>query len=80
MGQPHLIKNMKKKFGKHVQDVRSHKTQGTPKFLIMRPMIDSEMISVDDQWEYWAGVGMLLYLVEHLHPNLANKKKVIKSK
>ena len=31
-GQPHLIKNMKKKFSKHLQNVWSHKTQGTPKF------------------------------------------------
>ena len=38
IGQPHLIKNMEKKFGWLVQDVQSHKTLGTPEFLIMRPM------------------------------------------
>ena len=63
---------MEKKFGKHMQDVWSCKTPGTPKFLIMRPMIDIEKILAKDQQEYWSDVGMLLYLVKHLHPNLAN--------
>ena len=32
-----------------MQDVWGHKTPGTPKFLIIRPMIDSEKISDEDQ-------------------------------
>ena len=72
LGQPHLIKNMKKKFYKCVQDVWSHKSPGMPKFLIVRPVIDSEKISTKDQWECWLGVGMFLYLEKHLHPNVAN--------
>ena len=35
-------------------------------------MVVSEKISAKDQQEYWMGVGMLLYLVKHLHPELAN--------
>ena len=42
------------------------------KFLIVRPLIDNEKISTKDQWEYKLDVGMLLYLVKHLHLNLAN--------
>ena len=72
MGQPHFIKSFEKKFGKNVQDVWSHKTPGMPKFLILRPIMDSEKISIKDQQEYWLGVGMLLYLVKHLCPDLAN--------
>ena len=34
LGQPHLIKNMEKKFCKLMQDVQSHKTTGRPKFLL----------------------------------------------
>ena len=56
----------------HVPNVWSHKTPGTPKFLVVRPMIDSEKISTKDQRKYQLGVGMLLYLVKHLHPDLAN--------
>ena len=62
LGQPHLIKNMEKKFGEHIQDILSHKTPGMPKFLI----------SAKHQQEYQLGVGILLYLVKHLHPDLAN--------
>ena len=32
LGQPHLIKNMEEKFGENMQDVRSHKAPGMPKF------------------------------------------------
>ena len=63
---------MEKKFGEHVQDIQSHKTQDTTKFLIVRPVIDNEKISAKDQQEYQSCVGMLLYLVKHSHPNLAN--------
>ena len=41
-------------------------------FFIVMPMVDNEKISTKDQQEYWLSVGMLLYLVKHLHPNLAN--------
>ena len=43
-----------------------------PKFLIVRPVIESEKISEEDQKEYWSGVGMLLYLVKHSRPYIAN--------
>ena len=49
LSQPHLIKNLKSKFEKLIQDVQSHKTPGTPKFLIMRPTEEREKISVEDQ-------------------------------
>ena len=55
-----------------MQDVQSYKTPCMPKFSIMRPMINSEKISAKDQQKYWLNVGMLLYLMKHLHPNLAN--------
>ena len=40
---------MKKKFGKHMQDVWSHKALDMPKFLIMMLMIDNEKNSTKDQ-------------------------------
>ena len=46
------MKNLEKIFGKHVQDVQSHKTPGMPKFLIVRLMIISKKISARDQQEY----------------------------
>ena len=63
---------MVRKFGKCVHDVLSHKTPGIPKFLIIRPTVKSKKISAEDQWDYWPRVGILLYLVKHSCPNLAN--------
>ena len=72
LSQPHLLKNLKSKFEELIKDVRSHKMPGTPKFLIVRPTEDWENVSVEDQQVYRSGVGMLLYLVEHSRPNIAN--------
>ena len=35
LGQPHLIKNLENKFGGLVNHIQSHKTPGTPKFLLL---------------------------------------------
>ena len=51
-GQPHLIKNMEKKFGKILQDVQSYKSPVMPKCLILRNMINSEKMSAKDEQEY----------------------------
>ena len=48
LGWPHLIKNLERKFGGLIQEVWSHKTPGTPKFLIMRPTEEIEKISTKD--------------------------------
>ena len=72
LGQPHLVKNLEKKFGECVQTVWSHKSLGMSKFLIARPTVDSKKISMEDQWEYWSGVGISLCLVKHSCPDLAN--------
>ena len=55
-----------------IKDVRSHKTPGTPKFLIIKPMEDYKKMLMEDQRIYQLGMGMLLYLVKHSQPNLAN--------
>ena len=68
-----------KKFGKQVKDVRSHKTLGTPKFFIIRPMVESKKISAEGQQEYWLVVGMLLYLMKHVHPDLSNTTRQLLS-
>ena len=38
----------------------------------MRPTEEIEKISAEDQQDYQSGVSMLLYLVKHLRPDLAN--------
>ena len=65
LGQPHLIKNLDKKFGEHVKSVYSHTTTGMSKFLIVRPTEENKKISTEKQKEYWSNVGILLYLIQH---------------
>ena len=43
-----------------------------PKYLIVRSIIEIEKILVEDQKEYWSRVGMLLYLLKHSRPDIAN--------
>ena len=52
LGQPNFIEDLKKKFGDWVKKMQSHKTPGTPKFWIVRPIIDSEKIYAEDKKEY----------------------------
>ena len=68
---------MEKKFGELVQDVQSHKTPGTPKFLIMMPMVEIEKMSAEHQTDYQLSIAMLLYLMKHSPPNLVNKTRVL---
>ena len=70
LGQPHLIANLDKKFGDKVKNLRTYKTPGTPNLNMIRDK--SQTISREDQKLYRSGVGMLLYLVKHSRPDIAN--------
>ena len=43
----------------------------------MRPMEENERISMEDEQDYQSGIGMLLYLVKHSGPNLANATRAL---
>ena len=68
--QPHLIKKIEKKFGPMVMKLQSYKTPGTPGGSILRNPIDK--VDAEKQKIYRSGVGMLLYLVKHSRPDIAN--------
>ena len=72
LGQPHLIKNLDKKFGEMVKSGQTYRTPGTPGLGIIRPKEGDLTISEEDQTLYRSGVGMLLYLVKHSRPDIAN--------
>ena len=42
------------------------------KFLTVRPMINNEKNYLKDLQEYWSRVGMLLFLIKHSSPGIAN--------
>ena len=72
LGQPHLIKKLEKVFGEEVAGVKQFKTPGTPNFGIIRPTSEDQKCNPELQTRYRSGVGMLLYLVKHSRPDIAN--------
>jgi hypothetical protein len=70
--QPHLINNLEAKFGNEVCNKRVYRTPGTPRFKIVRPDDDADVINSTLQSCYQSGIGMLLYLTKYSCPNLCN--------
>ena len=52
--------------------MRSYATPGTPGKIMIREKDEAQLISKEDQKFYQSGVGMLLYLVKHSRPDIAN--------
>ena len=76
LGQPGLMENLEKKFGEVTAGLQKYQTPGTPHFHVSR---DIEIaVSKGDQKLYQSGVGMLLYLVKHSRPDLANCVRIVK--
>jgi len=68
------VKKLEKKFGQMVANMQSYRTPGTPSQHIAK-LKEEEMdkaISSEQQALYRSGVGMLLYLLKHSRPCLAN--------
>jgi Reverse transcriptase (RNA-dependent DNA polymerase) len=63
--QPHLINNLQAKFGEEVANKRAFRTPGTPRFKIVCPDDEADLINLNQQSRYRSGVGMLLYLTKY---------------
>jgi histone deacetylase 1/2 len=72
LGQPHLISNLEKKFGEETQMLHAYVTPGTPGLYQLREKDESLMLPMEQRERYRSGVGMLLYLVKHSRPDIAN--------
>ena len=71
--QPKLLKHLEDSFGQLCNiGNRCFLTPAAPKTVIVRPEKDMPLISPANQSQYRSGVGMLLYLVKHSRPDLAN--------
>ena len=70
--QPHLINNLQAKFGEEVVNKRAYRTPGTPRFKIVWPDDEADLIDMNLQSRYRSGVGMLLYLTKYSQPDLCN--------
>jgi hypothetical protein len=51
LGQPHLLLNLEKKFGKTVEKLQTYRTPGTQGVGILRPETEEENISEEEQSE-----------------------------
>ena len=67
-----MIKKIIEKFGGEVKKMRKVYTPGTPMLVIMQPQTEEECLTSELQHRFRSGVGMLLYLVKHLQPDIAN--------
>ena len=70
--QPHLINKLRNKFEDEVFGKGTYKTPGTPRFKVVCPYENSELINDNLQKRFRSGVGMLLYLTKYSRPDLCN--------
>ena len=68
--QPHLITKINKKFGPMVEKLQKYNTPGSPGEGILRN--PGSVIDKGKHADYRSGVGMLLFLVKHTRPDIAN--------
>jgi hypothetical protein len=73
INQPKLIQNLELNFTKLICTDRIFKTPAATKSVVMRPVKDVDpTLHPDKQFKYRSGVGMLMYLVKHSRPDIAN--------
>jgi hypothetical protein len=70
--QHYLFNNLEADSGQEVCNKRVYKTPGTPRFKIVRPATDDDIIDAELQGRYQSAVGMLLYLTKYSQPDLCN--------
>ena len=55
-----------------VEKKQIYRTPGTPGQGVLRPETEEMKINAEKQKSFRSGVGMLLYLVKHSRPDIAN--------
>jgi hypothetical protein len=73
--QPHLIDNLEKTFGEEVSGMQSYTIPGTPRFKIVRPTNELEVIMANMHLRYRSGIVMFLYLTKHSRPDIENVER-----
>ena len=72
LGQPSIIRSLKKKFGEEPMKHRLSLTTGTPRFIALRVADEKDKLPAKEHATYRSGVGTLLYLTKHSRPDLCN--------
>ena len=69
--QPHLLTKMEKRFRELIKGLQSYKTPSAPGGAVIKNH-EGPVVDKDKHKTYRSGVGMLLYLVKHSRPDIAN--------
>ena len=72
IGQPHMVKKIETMFGEEVSKKQVYRTPGTPGLGLVKVQNEEEKVSPEKHSRYRTGVGMLLYLIKHSRPDMAN--------
>jgi hypothetical protein len=73
INQPKLIQSLEMNFRTLFTTDRVFKTPAAPRSVVMRRIKDVDpTITPDRQFKYRSGVGMLMYIVKHSRPDIAN--------
>ena len=74
LSQPHLIENLEQKLGSIMKDMKSYLTLGTLGVTLVKidEKEEENTVSTTKHSMYRSAVGMLLYLVKHSRPDIAN--------
>ena len=67
-----MIKKLEKTFGGMIKEGRKCATPGTPNLVMVRPKGDDPLVTEKERELCRTGVGMLLHLVKHSRPDIAN--------
>ena len=72
MHEGHIIKNINNIYGEQVKDFTTYKMPGTPSVGLVRPTDKNEVVYKENNEQYRTGIGILLYLVKHMQPDIDN--------
>ena len=72
IGQPHMIKKIRKEFQDEVESLQKYKTPGSPGQGLTLAKNEDEKIDEEKHARYRNGTGMRLYLIKHSHPDISN--------
>ena len=72
IGQPHMVRKIETMFGEEVSKKQVYRTPGTPGLGLVKIQSEEEKVSPEKHIRYRTGIGMLLYLIKHSRPDMAN--------
>jgi hypothetical protein len=70
--QPDIVTTLENKFAEYIAGMKDYQMPLPSHYIVMRPSEEDEKLSVEDQKKFRSGVGVLLYLVKHSRPDIAN--------